>query len=89
MPAGRVRRLCHRCPPAELPLPSTSYTFTAGQSHYPQYVTYEGDDPDGYALMVNILRRNLTKSQLAMVAARASRMDAAARSVSTATADCS
>jgi ParB/RepB/Spo0J family partition protein len=37
----------------------------------PDFVTYEGDDPDGYALSVNIQRRNLTKGQQAMVAARA------------------
>src|SRR5690606_5631026 len=35
----------------------------------PQYVTYEGDDPDGYAWSVNVKRRNLTKAQVAMVAA--------------------
>jgi ParB/RepB/Spo0J family partition protein len=37
----------------------------------PEFVTYEGDDPGGYALAVNIQRRNLTKGQQAMVAARA------------------
>ena len=37
----------------------------------PQFTTYDGDDPDGYALSVNIQRRNLTKGQTAMVAARA------------------
>jgi len=36
----------------------------------PSYVDYDGDDPDGYALAVNIQRRNLTKGQQAMVAAR-------------------
>lgn len=36
----------------------------------PQFATYEGDDPDGYALSVNIQRRNLTKGQQAMVLAR-------------------
>lgn len=37
----------------------------------PQFTTYEGDDPDGYALSVNINRRHLTKGQQAMVAAKA------------------
>jgi ParB/RepB/Spo0J family partition protein len=37
----------------------------------PEFVTYDGDDPDGYALAVNIARRHLTKGQQAMVAARA------------------
>lgn len=32
---------------------------------------YEGDDPDGYALAVNLARRHMTKGQQAMVAARA------------------
>lgn len=36
----------------------------------PIFTTYEGDDPGGYALAVNIARRNLTKGQSAMVAAR-------------------
>jgi ParB-like chromosome segregation protein Spo0J len=37
----------------------------------PTFTSYEGDDPDGYALAVNIQRRNLTKGQMAMLAARA------------------
>lgn len=37
----------------------------------PRFETYDGDDPDGYALAVNIARRHLTKGQIAMVAARA------------------
>jgi len=37
----------------------------------PDFTTYDGDDPDGYALAVNLQRRNLTKGQAAMVAARA------------------
>lgn len=37
----------------------------------PTFVTYDGDDPDGYALSVNIARRHLTKGQQAMIAARA------------------
>lgn len=37
----------------------------------PSFETYDGDDPDGYALAVNIARRHLTKGQIAMVAARA------------------
>jgi hypothetical protein len=37
----------------------------------PRFETYEGDDPDGYALGVNITRRDLTKGQIALIAARA------------------
>lgn len=37
----------------------------------PEFTKYDGDDPDGYALSVNIQRRNLTKGQAAMVAAQA------------------
>jgi ParB/RepB/Spo0J family partition protein len=37
----------------------------------PSTVVYDGDDPDGYALAVNIARRHLTKGQQAMIAARA------------------
>jgi hypothetical protein len=37
----------------------------------PEFTTFDGDDPDGYALAVNIQRRNLTKGQIAMVAAQA------------------
>nr|WSX75902.1 ParB N-terminal domain-containing protein [Streptomyces sp. NBC_00899] len=37
----------------------------------PQFSTYDGDDPDGFALSVNLRRRNLTKGQVAMVAAKA------------------
>lgn len=37
----------------------------------PKYVTYEGDDPEGYALAVNLARRHLTKGQQAMIAAKA------------------
>jgi hypothetical protein len=36
----------------------------------PEFTTYNGDDPDGYALSVNIARRHLTKGQQAMVAAK-------------------
>jgi ParB-like chromosome segregation protein Spo0J len=36
----------------------------------PKFSTYDGDDPGGYALAVNIQRRNLTKGQQAMVLAR-------------------
>lgn len=36
----------------------------------PTFTTYDGDDPGGYALAVNIARRHLTKGQIAMVAAR-------------------
>ncbi len=35
----------------------------------PSFVTYDGDDPGGYALSVNIARRNLSKWQRAMIAA--------------------
>lgn len=37
----------------------------------PDFTTYEGDDPGGYALAVNINRRHLSKSQQAMVIALA------------------
>lgn len=37
----------------------------------PEFVTYDGDDAEGYALAVNIARRHLTKGQIAMVSARA------------------
>lgn len=37
----------------------------------PEFTMYEGDDPDGYALAVNINRRNLLRGQVAMVAADA------------------
>lgn len=37
----------------------------------PEFVTYDGDDPDGYALAVNIARRHLVAGQRAMVIARA------------------
>lgn len=36
----------------------------------PTFTTYDGDDPDGYALSVNIARRHLTKGQQAMIAAK-------------------
>jgi hypothetical protein len=37
----------------------------------PEFVVYQGDDPDGYALAVNIVRRNMTKGQQAIVVAKA------------------
>lgn len=37
----------------------------------PEFTTYTGDDPGGYALAVNIARRHLSKGQQAMIAARA------------------
>lgn len=37
----------------------------------PWFEDYKGEDPDGYALAVNIHRRNLSKGQIAMVAAQA------------------
>ena len=33
----------------------------------PEYEQYEGDDPGGYALAVNIGRRHLSKGQQAMI----------------------
>lgn len=40
----------------------------------PEFTTFEGENPDGYALAVNIARRHLTKGQIAIVAARAERV---------------
>jgi len=40
----------------------------------PQFTTYDGDDPDGYALAVNITRRHMSASQRAIVVARAVRL---------------
>ncbi|MCW8379811.1 ParB N-terminal domain-containing protein [Streptomyces justiciae] len=37
----------------------------------PTYTTYDGDDPAGYALSVNVHRRNLSKGQIAMITAKA------------------
>ena len=37
----------------------------------PDFVTYDGVDPAGYALACNIQRRSLTKGQAAMIAAKA------------------
>jgi ParB-like chromosome segregation protein Spo0J len=37
----------------------------------PTFVVFDGDDPAGYALAVNLARRNLTKGQAAMIAAKA------------------
>ena len=37
----------------------------------PAFTTYDGDDPGGYALAVNLQRRNLTKGQQAGVIVRA------------------
>lgn len=37
----------------------------------PVFVTYDGKDPDGYALTVNLSRRHLSKGQAAMIAAKA------------------
>ncbi|MFF2746442.1 ParB N-terminal domain-containing protein [Kitasatospora sp. NPDC058048] len=36
----------------------------------PKFASYDGPDPDAFALSVNIRRRNLTKGQIAMVAAK-------------------
>jgi hypothetical protein len=38
----------------------------------PEFETYEGDDPGGYALSVNVNRREMTKGQKAMVIVEAS-----------------
>lgn len=59
--------------------------YAACQVHgiAPGFVTYEGDDPDGYALSVNLARRMLSKGQKAMIAAEAwSVSDQTQRSVS-------
>ena len=40
----------------------------------PQFVTYEGDDPDGYALAVNIARRHLTTGARAILAEQGRRL---------------
>lgn len=40
----------------------------------PTFTTYDGDDPDGYALAVNIARRHLTTGARAMIAAKAARL---------------
>lgn len=42
----------------------------------PEFVGYDGDDPDGYALAVNIARRHLSKGQKAMVVATAEKISA-------------
>lgn len=41
----------------------------------PEFTTYDGHDPGGYALAVNLQRRNLTKSQVAVLAAKASKLE--------------
>jgi ParB-like chromosome segregation protein Spo0J len=41
----------------------------------PQFVTFDGDDPDGYALAVNIARRHLTTGARAVIAAQAARLN--------------
>src|SRR4249919_264614 len=38
----------------------------------PVFTTYEGDDPDGYALAVNSQRRDLTQGKRALIAVRLS-----------------
>lgn len=40
----------------------------------PTFVTYTGDDADGYALAVNIVRRNLSTGAKAIIAAKAARL---------------
>lgn len=40
----------------------------------PKFVTYDGDDPDGYALAVNVARRHMMKGQQAIVVAKANRI---------------
>lgn len=46
------------------------YEVCAWAGVEPRFTTYDGDDPDGYALSVNIARRHLTKGQRAMIAAK-------------------
>ncbi|MGH3936444.1 MAG: ParB/RepB/Spo0J family partition protein [Pseudonocardiaceae bacterium] len=46
----------------------------------PTFTTYDGTDPDGYALAVNIARRHLSKGQQAMIASRGVRNFSAPRS---------
>lgn len=41
----------------------------------PDYVTYQGDDPAGYALAANVQRRNLTTSQRYMIMEQARRLN--------------
>lgn len=41
----------------------------------PEFTTYEGDDPNGYALAVNGQRREMTKRQKAIVAAQFSKLE--------------
>ena len=42
----------------------------------PEFIGYHGDDPDGYALAVNIARRHLSKGQKAMIVATAEKFSA-------------
>jgi hypothetical protein len=46
----------------------------------PTFTHYEGDDPGGYALSVNLRRRHLNKGQQAMIAAQAARLDGRSQS---------
>lgn len=46
----------------------------------PAFVTYDGDDPAGYALSVNIARRHLTTGARAVVAERARRLNGSTKS---------
>jgi ParB-like chromosome segregation protein Spo0J len=45
----------------------------------PRYVKYKGDDPLGYVLRVNLIRRHLSTSQRAMIAADLANMEQGAR----------
>ena len=47
----------------------------------PEFTTYHGDDPDGYALAVNIARRHLSTGARAVIAARAARISGVYKSV--------
>lgn len=46
----------------------------------PEFTTYDGEDPDGYALAVNIARRHLTTGARAIIAAKAARLDGSTKS---------
>jgi hypothetical protein len=47
----------------------------------PTFTTYEGDDPDIYALVVNIARRHMSKGSMAMVVAKSLPLSGSSQSV--------